>query len=253
MAKHEHSDLGRDQGDAAVQASAAARSSDAATGAAQGERIRGRRDAAVPAGVGPGPCAQSAAEADAAARPANGRSGLQAAAGAAAEARQMTEEARCAFEHLLRQQRAYAYDRAGHLTRLSQCVALAGLVAGGAIFTELSATGVGKYILGVIIPIIAAAEVVFGFAKRAERWREIVRETDDMLTRLDAMTEAAASDLIAMRFDYDAIVIPNEPLFHWARAIAMNVANREMDYAKREPVNDWRAFFRNIWPGRPDY
>jgi hypothetical protein len=245
MAKADAAALGGTKRNAAVQTGAAARSSGAATSAAQGEQDCGRRNAAVPA---------SAAEAgsDSEHGGQNRNSGLQTGAAAAAETGQVMEPARGEFEHLLRQQRAYAYDRAGHLDLVSRCVALAGLVAGGAVFTELGASGIGKYLLGIAIPIVAAAEVVFEFAKRAERWREIIRETDALLTKLRAAPGLTDAEVNAMQREYDAIALPREPLFHWARAIAWNVAARERGCPDRLTVDDRRAFFRNIWPGRPD-
>jgi hypothetical protein len=157
------------------------------------------------------------------------------------------------LEHQLRQQRAYALDRAGFLELVSRLYALAGIVAGGAVFAELGAAGFGKFLLGVAVPCIGAAELVFGFGKRAERGREIARESDRMLTRLDALADAAREQFLAMQAEYDEIRLPEERLHHWAMAIAWNVAARERGVTQRATVNGWRAFWCNLWPGRPDF
>lgn len=256
MARFDAAALRGAKGNAAVQAGSDPNvATDAAGAETESVEMGGRRNAAVQAGAAPArssPACDANPPADDA-QSADRRSGIQAAAVAAAvaEARPMSGDGAFAFRHLLRAQRAYAFDRAGHLTRVSRWIALGGLVTGGAVFAELGATSWGRYLLGVAIPIIAAAEVVFEFAKRAERWREIIRETDGMLTRLDNAADPDA-ELATLRADYDAIALPNEPLFHWARVIAHNVANREMGASEREAVSRWRSLTRNWIAGRPD-
>jgi len=175
---------------------------------------------------------------------------LPAGAARQAEARAMT---RADLDHLLREQRAYAYDRAGFLELVSRLYALAGIVAGGAVFAELSASGLGKYLLGVAIPVIGAAEIVFNFGKRAERWREIIRLTDALLAQLDGCAEAPPDFIADLQRRYDEVVLPQEPLFHHARAVAWNVAARERGLDDRCAISGWRVWTRNLWPGRPDF